>query len=173
MIRTSKRLFENSQKVYKAIGLNAVADDIINSYIYKNCVLVPEHSLITNQDTQICFELAIDEELCDLNGEMQAGALFTALDFWTTVVTISNDRDLRNGVSVDINVDYMAPLAQGEEYVIISEALKNGKTLSYSTCRGYDKEGEMVFQGQQTIAMVKQGFFEGRNAEFLKNAEGD
>lgn len=88
------------------------------------------------------------------------GAIFSIIDYLTSVAAISKSRNNLVSVSTKINVAYFSPVMKDENVYFLSECVKSGKRMSFSECWVYDKNHELAFRGHQSHACLDENFFD-------------
>lgn len=81
----------------------------------------------------VTFRYVVDKADCNLMGTLHGGAIATMADNLTTYAAIIEDRHLRPGVSVTLEVDYMRAPKAGEVVLIECKLDKTGAYLSFSS----------------------------------------
>ena len=92
---------------------------------------------------RIQAELLVQEEHSNELGTLQGGMATTIVDFYTSLAVLTmpaGDHTVTSGVSVNLNVDFFAPVAVGQVVLIDSQVHKSGKRIAFVTCDFYDKE---------------------------------
>lgn len=92
---------------------------------------------------KVIAEMLVKQEHSNELGTMQGGMATTIVDFFTSlsVLTIpAGEHTVQSGVSVNLNIDFMAPIPVGRTIIIDSYTLKSGKQIAYCVCDIFDKE---------------------------------
>ncbi|KAK7043276.1 Acyl-coenzyme A thioesterase 13, partial [Halocaridina rubra] len=81
-------------------------------------------------DGKCVAEMTVDEDHQNRGGTLHGGLTATLVDVVSTLALMTTDRGTP-GVSVDMNVSYIAAAKLGEDIVIDADTLKVGKTLAF------------------------------------------
>ncbi len=85
-------------------------------------------------------ELPIDVRHANTYGSLHGGCSATIVDVVGTMALLTKD-PLRPGVSVDLNVTYLAAAKLGETVRIVGKVLKSGKRLGFTEVSITSKDG--------------------------------
>ena len=102
--------------------------------------LVDSHKLLTNPASEVLFRLRVENSFCNLFGTMHGGAICTLVDTTTTVVISAFDKSNRSNVSVELSTQYLNPVNNNTDILILCKVPKIGKTLAYSYAEIYDEQ---------------------------------
>ncbi|VVC41314.1 Hypothetical protein CINCED_3A023215 [Cinara cedri] len=107
-------------------------------------------NIISAGNGQCIAELIVDKQHTNGYGTLHGGFTASAIDLFSglallTHPSIVKDIDaLNSGVSVNINVSYLAAAKIGDEVVINAETLKLGRTLAYLKVSLIKKENNVI-----------------------------
>lgn len=126
--------------------------------LFKNCELVlntKDLSFCTNSKTQLLFKLPIEDWMMNISGNMHGGVMATIIDEYTTVAIMALDREKKDTVSVDLNINYIKGVSSSEDYVyVLCQVDKVGKNLCFSQCWLYNSSSQIVSMGRHTKARL-------------------
>ena len=95
--------------------------------------------------------LPVTPAVQNLGGALHGGAICTLVDDVGSIAIMSADRDMRPGVSTDLNVSFLAPGKGGGAVIALATALKVGRTLAFVTVDvRREDDGVLVAQGRMT-----------------------
>jgi len=96
-------------------------------------------------------ELQVAAAVENLNGMLHGGAIASLIDQAGTIAVLTADREGRPGVSTDLNVTFLAPVANGTTVVADAVVMKVGRTLAFVTV-DVRRAGDdaLVAQGRMT-----------------------
>lgn len=107
------------------------------------------------KDMEIYFKYKVPQEVTNTYGTMHGGAITTLVDEVTSIVITSFDRDNRNSVSVNLDVNFISPIKINSSVLLHCKVLKLGKTLSFSELDFLDLENNKILaKGSHTVAML-------------------
>lgn len=98
----------------------------------------PKVHLDSYDGTTVVFKYVVAPEDVNLFGTLHGGAIATLADNLTTFAAVVDDRQMRPGVSVGLQVDYMIAPKIGETVTIECQSDKTGKFLSFSSAVFYN-----------------------------------
>jgi acyl-coenzyme A thioesterase 13 len=94
----------------------------------------------------------VDEACSNVNNSLHGGFSATLVDVISTLAFIARD-PTKAGVSLDLNVTYMAAPKIGERVIVEARALRIGKSVGFSQVDLYrEKDGELLVTGRHTKA---------------------
>ena len=105
--------------------------------------------VISAGDGKIHCEMPVLEEHLNMRGYLHGGFTATLVDGITSCALAATDKPVF-GVSVDLNVTYLASAKQGDTLSIKAEVLKRGKTMGYTTISIENQHGTIVAAGRHT-----------------------
>lgn len=105
----------------------------------------------TTAGTVTC-ELVVDTGLQNTYGTLHGGAIATIVDVVGTMALLAKDH-LRAGVSVEMNISYLAAAKAGEKVLIHGRVLKTGKRLGFSEVTITRQDGTLLATGRHTKAL--------------------
>ncbi len=95
----------------------------------------------------------VEKELQNSYGTLHGGAIATIVDVMGTLALLSVDHT-RGGVSVDLNVSFVAAARANDALVATGVVLKTGKTLGFTeVCIRRAECGKLVATGRHTKAL--------------------
>ncbi|XP_040823626.1 acyl-coenzyme A thioesterase 13 [Ochotona curzoniae] len=107
-------------------------------------------SLVSAAPGKVVCEMKVEEQHTNKLGTLHGGLTATLVDVISTVALICSERGLP-GVSVDMNITYMAPAKIGEDILISAHILKQGRTLAFASVDLTSKAtGKLIAQGRHT-----------------------
>jgi acyl-coenzyme A thioesterase PaaI-like protein len=117
--------------------------------------------------------MKVKDEHANALGTLQGGMATTIIDFYTSlaVMTIpAGDHTVTAGVSVNLNVDFLAPIHVGQSVIIDSHCIKSGKKIAFVTCDFFEKEtGKHCIRGKHThYAIAKSDIYKDFQPEDFK-----
>lgn len=137
----------------KAYGVQAMLGKLVTSErfdrVLKDLIVT---SINITEGTVEC-ELLINEDIQNTYGTLHGGAIATIVDVVGTMAILTKD-PLRAGVSIDLNVTYIAAAKANENIKIIGKVLKTGKRLAFSEVSFYrSKDNTLLATGRHTKAL--------------------
>jgi acyl-coenzyme A thioesterase 13 len=111
-------------------------------------------TVLSVEPARVVCELRVREAHSNSYGTLHGGCTATLVDIVGTMAALAVD-PLRPGVSVDMNISYMAAAKVGERVVLVGRCLRMGGRLAFTTVELYlDSEGgKMVARGSHTKAL--------------------
>jgi acyl-coenzyme A thioesterase 13 len=103
----------------------------------------------------VTFRYVVDKADCNLMGTLHGGAIATMADNLTTYAAIIEDRHLRPGVSVTLEVDYMRAPKAGEVVLIECKLDKTGAYLSFSSADFLTEKRELIAKAKHVKFLGK------------------
>ncbi|WP_224247963.1 PaaI family thioesterase [Hyalangium gracile] len=95
--------------------------------------------------------LPVGEAVQNMGGALHGGAVATLVDVVGTLAIMSADRDMRPGVSTDLNVSWFSPAPGGSNVIVEAAVLKSGRTLAFvQVDLRRENDGVLVAQGRMT-----------------------
>lgn len=136
----------------KLHGANALLGAYINTGTRFDRVLEGLRVVAIEHGRCVC-ELPVAEHLLNTYGSLHGGATATIVDVVGTIALLTED-PTRPGVSVDINVSYVAPAKAGDTVVCEGRVLKSGRRLGFTEVVLTSKAtGRLVATGRHTKAL--------------------
>ena len=105
--------------------------------------------VISAADGKVHCEMPVHEEHLNMRGFLHGGFTATLVDNVTTCALATCEKPVF-GVSVDLNVSYLASAKQGDTLTVKAEVLKRGKTLGYTTVTIENQHGQIIAAGRHT-----------------------
>ena len=97
-------------------------------------------------------ELLVQEEHANELDTLQGGMATTIVDFYTALAIATlpaGEHTVVSGVSVNLNVDFLAPVSVGQTVLIDAQTHRSGKRIAFASCDLYDKEsGKLCVRGK-------------------------
>lgn len=94
----------------------------------------------------------VDKACSNVNNSLHGGFSATLIDIVSTLAFIARDPS-KAGVSLDLNVTYMAAPKIGERVLVEARALRMGKSVGFSQVDLFrEKDGELLVTGRHTKA---------------------
>ncbi|VDD89694.1 unnamed protein product [Enterobius vermicularis] len=108
--------------------------------------------VLSAEEGRVKVEIDVSEELINPFGFLHGGCTATLVDMVTTAALAATPRGLR-GVSVDLNISYLAAAKLGETIVIDASVLRSGKNLAFTRADIFRKsDNALIAVGQHTKA---------------------
>jgi len=85
-------------------------------------------------------------------GTLHGGAIATLVDIVGSLALLTKDHT-RGGVSVELNVSYIAAIKAGQRVYCKGRVLKLGKKLGFTQVDLFTEDGKLVATGRHTKAM--------------------
>jgi len=140
------------------MNLKAKAD-ILQHYIFKPAFYRFESKLIENSKYIDAYEDAggvtaiisvkVTEEICNVYGNTHGAALACMIDNFSGFACYLSEPTPRMNVSLELNVNYIAPSTVGDELIVKSTCHKVGKHLAFTDVKIYCKD-KLIAQGRDT-----------------------
>ncbi|XP_037374833.1 acyl-coenzyme A thioesterase 13 [Talpa occidentalis] len=112
--------------------------------------ILEKMTLVSADPGKVICELKVEEEHTNKLGTLHGGLTATLVDDVSTMALLCTERGAP-GISVDMNITYMAPAKIGEVVVITAHVLKQGRTLAFASVDLTNKTtGKLVAQGRHT-----------------------
>lgn len=107
-------------------------------------------TLVSAAPGKVICEMKVEEQHTNKLGTLHGGLTATLVDVISTVALMCTERGAP-GVSVDLNITYMAPAKIGEDILITAHILKQGRTLAFASVDLTSKAtGKLIAQGRHT-----------------------
>ncbi|XP_037384516.1 acyl-coenzyme A thioesterase 13-like [Talpa occidentalis] len=107
-------------------------------------------TLVSADPGKVICELKVEEEHTNKLGTLHGGLTATSVDNMSTLALLCTERGAP-GISVDMNLMYVAPAKIGEVVVVTARVLKQGRTLAFASVDLTNKTtGKLVAQGRHT-----------------------
>lgn len=135
----------------KAAGANALLGGfIINEGRFDGCM--KGLKVVEVGKGNVTAHLRVEKALENAYSTLHGGAICTIVDVVGTMAILSLD-PTKPGVSIDLNVSFVAAAKADEEVVIKGDVLKMGKKLGFTEVRVESKEdGRLIATGRHTKA---------------------
>jgi acyl-coenzyme A thioesterase 13 len=124
----------------KAYGAQAMLGRLLTSDRYDRTLEGLNVVQIDISNGVVECELPIDVRHANTYGSLHGGCSATIVDVVGTMALLTKD-PLRPGVSVDLNVTYLAAAKLGETVRIVGKVLKSGKRLGFTEVSITSKDG--------------------------------
>lgn len=89
-------------------------------------------------NNSILFLLKVKADNANLQGNMHGGAAATALDIASTISTSCVEKDLKHNVSVDMKLQFLAPVKVNKEVIIVCQPQIINETTAICKADIYD-----------------------------------
>lgn len=108
------------------------------------------------EENLLVYELTVAPLLQNIAGSIHPGAIVTIVDWTTATAFWAFNPQGMGGVSVNIAVQFHAPIHTAAVLRVEADVKKFGNTLAFLTCRFFDKEtGELAAQGTHLYFALK------------------
>lgn len=104
---------------------------------------------ISASEGKVHCKMPVKEEHLNLRGSLHGGFTATLVDSITTCALATCEKPAF-GVSVDMNITYIASAKAGDTLSITAEVLKRGNTLGYTKMVVENQKGNIVAVGRHT-----------------------
>uniref|UniRef100_G1T641 Acyl-coenzyme A thioesterase 13 n=2 Tax=Oryctolagus cuniculus TaxID=9986 RepID=G1T641_RABIT len=136
---TMNSLTRTVREVLKAMGSAPCFDRVCDKV-----------TLVSAAPGKVICEMKVEEQHTNKLGTLHGGLTATLVDVISTVALMCTERGAP-GVSVDLNITYMAPAKIGEDILITAHILKQGRTLAFASVDLTSKAtGKLIAQGRHT-----------------------
>ena len=119
----------------------------------KTLTLANQHKFSSSNSLVFNFVPSID--LANMGGVVHGGAIATLIDCSTSFTVSAFDRTIRDTASIEITCQYLNPLKIGEDYVVVCEIPKIGKSISFASCRILNREEKLCASGNHVVKMLE------------------
>lgn len=113
--------------------------------------------ILTSGEGQLTAELEIQHEDVNRRGTLHGGLTTTIVDIMSSLAFLSSrsvDETAFPGVSVDLNVSFLAPVAKGETILVTAKTLRQGKNLAFMSVDIMNKtRDKMAAIGKHVLAV--------------------
>ncbi len=101
----------------------------------------------------LTIEFVVREELTNPAGIMHGGAIAGLIDEVIGMTTFSLGK---TGfyVAVNLNIDYLRPGKLGEKLRVVSEVIRDGRTMAHAECKVYNEEGKLIAKAASNLALT-------------------
>lgn len=109
--------------------------------------------LIEASAGSLTIEFVVREELTNPAGIMHGGAIAGLIDEVIGMTTFSLGK---TGfyVAVNLNIDYLRPGKLGEKLRVVSEVIRDGRTMAHAECKVYNEEGKLIAKAASNLALT-------------------
>jgi uncharacterized protein (TIGR00369 family) len=109
--------------------------------------------LIEASAGSLTIEFVVREELTNPAGIMHGGAIAGLIDEVIGMTTFSLGK---TGfyVAVNLNIDFLRPGKLGEKLRVISEVIRDGRTMAHAECKVYNEEGKLIAKAASNLALT-------------------
>ena len=104
-------------------------------------------------DGRATVRLPHRRELYNSRGEVQGGALMSALDFAMSAAARSASPDATGAATIDMNASFLAPAVS--DLVIEARCVKAGKSIAFCEGEARDAKGELVARATATFKVFR------------------
>ena len=106
------------------------------------------------ENGKIHCELPVAEEHLNMHGILHGGFTTTLVDTISTISLLTCENPAF-GVSVDLNITFLASATTGDTLSVKSEVLRFGKTLGFTSISVENQHGKLIAAARQTLAIKK------------------
>ena len=115
---------------------------------------VPGLEAIAVEEGRVVVRVEVTLDHVNVAKTLHGGAAATLVDIVGTLAIINADRDNRFGVSTDLNVTWLAPIAMGDAAIVDARVLKAGRSLAFVTVDiRRESDDVLCVQGRMTKSM--------------------
>lgn len=109
--------------------------------------------LIDASAGSLTIEFVVREELTNPAGIMHGGAIAGLIDEVMGMTTFSLGK---TGfyVAVNLNIDFLRPGKLGEKLRVVSEVIRDGRTMAHAECKVYNEEGKLIAKASSNLALT-------------------
>lgn len=109
--------------------------------------------LIEASAGSLTIEFVVREELTNPAGIMHGGAIAGLIDEVIGMTTFSLGK---TGfyVAVNLNIDFLRPGKLGEKLRVVSEVIRDGRTMAHAECKVYNEEGKLIAKAASNLALT-------------------
>lgn len=109
--------------------------------------------LIDASAGSLTIEFVVREELTNPAGIMHGGAIAGLIDEVIGMTTFSLGK---TGfyVAVNLNIDFLRPGKLGEKLRVVSEVIRDGRTMAHAECKVYNEEGKLIAKAASNLALT-------------------
>ena len=101
----------------------------------------------------LTIEFVVREELTNPAGIMHGGAIAGLIDEVMGMTTFFLGK---TGfyVAVNLNIDFLRPAKLGEKLRVISEVIRDGRTMAHAECKVFNEEGKLIAKAASNLALT-------------------
>ena len=110
-------------------------------------------TLVAVKPGSLTVELEVREEFTNPGGIMHGGAIAAIIDEVIGMTTFSLDKP-RFYVAINLNIDFLKPGKLGEKIKVVSEIIRDGKTMAHVECKIYNQEGSLIAKAASNLVMT-------------------
>lgn len=109
--------------------------------------------LIEAKEGSLTIEFEVREELTNPAGIMHGGAIAGLIDEVIGMTTFSLGK---TGfyVAINLNIDFLRPGKLGEKLRVISEVIRDGRTMAHAECKVFNEEGKLIAKAASNLALT-------------------
>jgi acyl-coenzyme A thioesterase 13 len=109
--------------------------------------------LIEAKVGSLTMEFEVREELTNPAGIMHGGAIAGLIDEVIGMTTFSLGK---TGfyVAINLNIDFLRPGRLGEKLSVVSEVIRDGRTMAHAECKVFNEEGKLVAKAASNLALT-------------------
>lgn len=110
--------------------------------------------LIAAEKGSLTLEFVIREEQTNPGGLMHGGVAAAIMDevMGMTLFTLNKETFY---VAVNLNVDFLRPGRKGEKLTVISETIRDGRTMTHCECKIYNSENKLMAKATSNLSQIK------------------
>ena len=116
--------------------------------------LLDKVEVVAAENGNLHCKVLLTEEHLNIHGILHGGFTSTLIDNISTFSLLTIEKPTF-GVSVDLNISFLASATKGDTLNIKSEMLKCGKTLGFTAISVEDQNGKLIAVARQTLAIKK------------------
>ncbi len=149
------KIWNEPNKIFQL--MKSLVEESFSYDFISSVSLIEKHKSFPELSEQNCFlfSYTVEKKHCNFMGNMHGGAISTLIDEMTSCVLCINDRDLRQHVSIKLDISFMKACFEGEELFLLTKTDKIGRKLGYSSCKIYNKKLEPLVVGSHIKCFLK------------------
>ena len=114
-------------------------------------------TILSSGDGRLTAEMLVQREHLNRRGTLHGGLACTLVDIMSNLAFLSSrsvDEMAFPGVSVDLNVSFLSPVAEGETILVTATTLRQGKRLAFLSVDIMNKSrNQMAAVGRHVLAV--------------------
>lgn len=110
-------------------------------------------TLIEAHPGKLTIGFEVREELTNPVGIMHGGAIAGIIDEAIGMTTFSLGKP-GFYVAINLNIDFLRPGKLGEKLKVISEVIRDGRTMAHAECKVYNEEGKLIAKAASNLAIT-------------------
>jgi len=109
--------------------------------------------LVAVEKGSMSIELVVREEFTNPAGIMHGGVIAGVIDevIGMTTFTLGNTGFY---VAINLNIAFLRPGKLGEKLTVISEVIRDGRTMAHAECKVYNEEGKLMAKAASNLALT-------------------